>query len=147
MLAKTEGAVRSDSLGNKFITPVGEKALMDIQGGIVWLTNMDKRIVPFYQAVAEDQQHALCADLLFGIGEVVGAGQRHLRAESVEQALKEHGVDEDAYRWYIEMRKQYPMQTSGFGLGTERFILWLLQHDDIRDCQLLPRFNRLTSIV
>jgi asparaginyl-tRNA synthetase len=39
------------------------------------------------------------------------------------------------------LRERYPLQTSGFGLGTERYICWLLGHDDVRDCQLLPRFN------
>ena len=41
--------------------------------------------------------------------------------------------------WYVEMREIAPMRTSGFGMGSERFLLWLLQHDDIRDLQLLCR--------
>ncbi len=38
------------------------------------------------------------------------------------------------------------MKTSGFGMGIERFILWLLNHNDIRDCQILPRFNGINVL-
>ena len=38
-------------------------------------------------------------------------------------------------------KNEYPLKTSGYGMGIERYILWLTKKDDIRDCQLLPRFN------
>lgn len=101
---------------------------------------MDKAIVPFYQA-SQDSIHAKCADLLFGVGETVGCGERHKTGEEVRKALLEHQVNEEPYSWYIQMKEKYPLQTAGFGMGTERFILWLLKQNDIRDCQLLPRFN------
>ena len=56
-------------------------------------------------------------------------------------ALNEHQVDPISYDWYLKMKERYPLKTSGFGMGTERFMLWLLKQDDIRDFQLLPRFN------
>lgn len=40
------------------------------------------------------------------------------------------------------MHENYPLQTSGFGLGVERFIAWVLDHDDIRDCTLLLRDHK-----
>lgn len=88
----------------------------------------------------------LNADLLFGIGEIVGAGERHTTGIDVIKALKEHSVNENEYSWYIEMKKQYPMQTAGFGLGVERFILWLTNQNDIRDCQIFPRFNGINIV-
>lgn len=137
-----DGCLRFDEEhGLTFITSTGESKLMELYGGIVWLTYMDKSIVPFYQASSEDHKHAKCADLLFGIGETVGCGERHATKDEVLQALKEHEVSEIPYGWYINMKDCYPMTTAGFGMGTERFILWLLKHDDIRDCQILPRFN------
>ena len=114
--------------------------MMKKHRGIVRLTNMDKRIVPLYQ-VEVDGIHAKCADLLFGIGEVVGAGERHEKRTEVEKALQEHKFDTKGYERYLEMKEKYPMKTSGSGMGTERYMLWLLKHDDIRDCQLLPRFH------
>jgi asparaginyl-tRNA synthetase len=74
----------------------------------------------------------------------VGAGERHERAEDVREALERHEVseaDRASYEWYAVMREVAPMRTSGFGLGTERFLLWLLGHSDIRDLQLLCREN------
>lgn len=141
LLSEMEGCLRYDH-DNKltFITAKGEHELINRYGGVVWLTHMDKRIVPFYQA-SHDGVHADCADLLFGIGESVGCGERHATSPEVLRALSEHQVDCEPYEWYIQMKKSYPLQTAGFGMGTERFILWLLKQNDIRDCQLLPRFN------
>ncbi len=128
--------------GFKVLTNAGEKRLTELFGGFVWVTNYEHLSLPFYQAFAdESQKYAKNADLLFGIGEVVGLGERHKNYEEVKKALEIHKVPEDEYRWYIEMKKRYPLQTSGFGMGVERFILWVLMHDDIRDCQILPRFN------
>lgn len=126
--------------GYRTITSAGEKALIEHFGGIVWLKYFDAVAVPFYQK-DHDENHAKNADLLFGIGEVVGAGERHSDGDSTRMALKRRNVDEDEFEWYIKMKDVYPMQTSGFGMGIERFLLWVLKHDDIRDCQLVPRFN------
>ncbi|MFI6764193.1 amino acid--tRNA ligase-related protein [Streptomyces sp. NPDC050355] len=123
------------------LTRQGERALMEKFGGYVWLTHPDHLSVPFYQAFAEDPAKALSADLLFGIGETVGAGERHTDVADLRRALALHEVPEEAYEWYVNMNEQHPMRTSGFGLGVERFLLWATQHDDIRDLALLLRFN------
>lgn len=140
-LADIEDCLQNDAENNlTFITSKGESELIRQYDGVVWLTDMDKSIVPFYQA-SDDGVHAKCADLLFGIGESVGCGERHTTDQEVLRSLAEHQVDSMPYDWYIQMKEHYPLKTSGFGMGTERFILWLLKQDDIRDCQLLPRFN------
>ena len=123
------------------ITKEGEKRIIDLIGGAVWIKKYDYISVPFYQKYDETKTKALNADLLFGIGETVGAGERHYKIEDLEEALELHNIDKKEYEWYCNMKKTYPMQTSGFGMGIERFILWLLKHDDIRDCQILSRFN------
>jgi len=120
----------------------GERALLRHFGEPVWVTHWDHLAVPFYQAYAtSDQRLAANADLLLGIGEVIGLGERHTSAEEVRRALDHHGVQQADYQWYIEMKASKPLKTSGFGMGIERFLLWVLGHDDIRDLQLLPRFN------
>jgi len=88
----------------------------------------------------------LAADLLFGIGETVGAGERHASESELRGALATHGIDSEPYAWYVQMKALRPMRTAGFGLGTERYVCWLLGHNDIRDCQLLPRFNGVVNI-
>lgn len=119
------------------ITREGEAFLIEKFGGAVWLTYPEYKSVPFYQQKTSDGNHALAADLLLGIGEVVGSGERHVTYESLKEGLISHKVDEKEYEWYCEMKRIAPMQTSGFGLGVERFIAWILNIKDIRNIQLI----------
>ena len=76
-----------------------------------------------------------------GLGETLGLGERHTTPQMVQEALRHHEVPEDSYKWYIDMRKVMPLHTSGWGMGTERYLCWLLQHDDVRDMQIIPRMK------
>lgn len=128
------------------LSRTGEQNLMKMFHGFVWVTEFDHLLVPFYQAFSENAGKSRSADLLFGIGEVVGAGERHTNGNLVREALKLHQTDVDSYDWYCTLKDVFPMKTSGFGMGTERFYCWLLNHHDVRDCQLLPRFNGVLTI-
>lgn len=127
------------------ITATGEKKLIEHFGGIVWLEHFDHLAVPFYQAFS-DNGTAANADLLMGIGETIGCGERHFEYNDIIKALDLHKVAHGDYAWYCTMKQKSPLLTSGFGMGIERFILWLLKHNDIRDCQILPRFNGIKCI-
>ncbi|ONI91328.1 asparaginase [Saccharothrix sp. ALI-22-I] len=134
--------VRHQADDCRSLTRAGERRLMELLGQFTWVTHMDHLSVPFYQAFASgDRAKAANGDLLMGIGETVGCGERHDRAELVREALALHEVRESDYEWYVKMREAAPLRTSGFGMGVERFLLWLLNHDDIRDLALLLRFN------
>jgi asparaginyl-tRNA synthetase len=147
LLGNKPRCVKHHPEGFVTITRAGEQQLMEHFGGVVWLTKPDHLSVPFYQAFCGPEgKKAKAADLLFGMGETVGCGERHATADQVRAALANHDVDEEPYEWYIRMREVYPMQTAGFGLGVERFICWLLRHEDIRDCQLLERYNGQRTI-
>jgi asparaginyl-tRNA synthetase len=143
LLADEPGCItRSPDGAWRTMTRVGERKLIERYGGCVWLTDHDHLSVPFYQAYADaERRTARNADLLMGIGEVVGLGERHATGSLVRDALRQHQVDPNAYEWYIAMKDSKPMTTSGFGVGIERFLLWVLLHDEIRDVQLIPRFN------
>lgn len=119
----------------------GEKELMRHFGGVVWVTHYPWMSVPFYQAKDGSGEYAKCADLLFGIGEVAGCGERHVGHSDTLNALKLHEIDPLEYEWYLRMKKEFPMKTSGFGLGIERFLLWVLKHDDIRDIPIMSRLK------
>lgn len=128
--------------GWRNITRKAEKELIKIFGGILWVTNYDELAVPFYQK--EDKKikgTTKNADLLMGIGETVGCGERHEKYEELINALKKHNVKPEEYEWYIEMKKQIPLKTSGFGMGIERFLMWVLKAKDIRNMQICLRFN------
>ena len=128
--------------GWRNITKKAEKELIKLYKGIVWVTNYDILAVPFYQQKDKNIIGTTRnADLLMGIGETVGCGERHFDYESLKESLYEHNVDEKDYEWYVNLRKLYPMQTSGFGMGTERFLMWVLKATDIRNMQICLRFN------
>lgn len=124
----------------------GEIDLLQKFSAPVWLTHPPHLSVPFYQAVNADGTGE-CADLLIGRGEVVGCGQRHRSREEAETALAQHRVSPSEYEWYLEMKERTPMHTAGFGLGLERFMLWVLDHDDVRDLHVMPRIKGVTSWV
>ncbi|XP_038593462.1 asparagine--tRNA ligase-like, partial [Micropterus salmoides] len=121
----------------------GERVLIEKYGGAVWLTEMDHLGVPFYQAYVKGtgRVKAKAADLLLGLGETVGLGKCHSTPEMEQEALRHHVVPEQSYKWYINMRQVKPLLTSGWGMGTERYLCWLLQHDDIRDINIIPRMK------
>lgn len=127
------------------LTREGEKDLIQYFGGPVWITHYDKDAVPFYQFSKNGK--ASNADLLMGIGETVGCGERWKNADEVLNALRYHEIDEFKYQWYIEMKKSFPLKTSGFGMGIERFLLFILEKNDIRDIQVFRRFNDGKDIV
>ncbi|MET4549542.1 amino acid--tRNA ligase-related protein [Lactococcus lactis] len=114
------------------INSVGEKWLIKHFDGVVWLTKFPHKGVPFYQAYdKKDPNVALCADLLIGMGETLGCGER-ANYNDVLKSLDEHKVSHEEYEWYISMKKEFPLKTSGFGMGIERYIAWLFDIDDIR---------------
>jgi asparaginyl-tRNA synthetase len=124
------------------LTRAGERRVLDRVGEFVWVTHFDHMAVPFYQAFsAEDPSKAANADLLFGLGEIVGSGERHASGDEVRHGLALHKVPEHDYSWYIRMKDAMPMRTSGFGMGTERYLMWVLKHDDIRDIPLISRVD------
>lgn len=137
-----------DKKGFRVLTSEGERMLMEHFGGFVWITNFDHLSVPFYQKFADpEMKTALNADLLMGIGETVGLGERHASSSNVKKALKLHRVSAKNYAWYMQMKDLVKMSTSGFGMGVERYLLWLFKHDDIRDMQLIPRFNGTKDVL
>jgi asparaginyl-tRNA synthetase len=139
VVADVDGTIR---YGDEWrtLTRRGEQLLLERVSEVVWVHHFDNLAVPFYQAFGDDgQKTAASADLLLGFGEVVGSGERHGNAADLRKSMAMHGVDEAEYEWYVRMREEAPMITSGFGLGIERFLMWVLQHDDIRDLPLISR--------
>lgn len=128
--------------GWRNITRKAEQELIKIYDGIVWITNYDILAVPFYQKFDDDLDGTTKnADLLFGIGETVGCGERHQNDMDLLKSMKLHEVDKEEYEWYIKLKEKYPLQTAGFGMGIERYLMWVLKASDIRNMQICLRFN------
>lgn len=134
-----EDAVGVHEFGFESINPKGEHLLMEELGQFIWLERSDARSVPFYQASAGDGKTTLNSDFLFGIGEIVGCGERHADGHSVRAALADHNVPVSGYEWYVRMKDETPLQTAGFGMGVERYLAWVLNCNDIRAMQIVPR--------
>lgn len=128
--------------GWRNITKLGEQEILKRFDGLVWITNYDILAVPFYQKFDTSKIGTTKnADLLMGIGETVGCGERHSDFNELLNSLKIHNVNKCDYDWYINMKKIKPLNTAGFGLGVERFFMWVLNCNDIRNMQICLRFN------
>ena len=128
--------------GWRNITKKAEKELLKIYGEPIWITNYDELAVPFYQKNDNIIKGTVKnADLLMGIGETIGCGERHDDYQELIKSIKKHGVDTKEYEWYIQLKRFFPMQTAGFGMGIERFLMWILKATDIRNMQICLRFN------
>jgi asparaginyl-tRNA synthetase len=124
------------------LTRSGERLLMKRVSEVLWVHHFDNLAVPFYQAFGDnDARTAKNADLYLGIGEVAGSGERHCHPDDLRKSMVMHDVNEAEYEWYVRMREVAPMQTSGFGMGVDRFFMWVLKHDDIRDMPLICRLD------
>jgi asparaginyl-tRNA synthetase len=140
IVGDVDGCVRYDA-DWRSLTRKGERLLMDTVSEFVWVHDLDLLSVPFYQAFGADERTALAADLFFGLGEIVGSGERHVDADALRRSMLLHNVREEEYDWYVRLRQDEPMRTAGFGMGVERFLMWVLDHDDIRDLPLISRVN------
>lgn len=128
------------------LTRNGERRLMMIVNEFVWVTHLDHLSVPFYQAFGDaDRKTASCADLFFGMGEIVGSGERHRTGDEVQRALGLHAVPRRDYAWYVDMKYEFPLRTAGFGMGIERYLMWVFGHDDIRDIPMISRIDQEKS--
>ncbi|MGH9829836.1 MAG: amino acid--tRNA ligase-related protein, partial [Blastocatellia bacterium] len=84
---------------------------------------------------------ALCADVLApeGYGEVIGGGQRADDLQYLLGQIHKHGLPEEAFDWYLDLRKYGTFPHSGFGMGIERCTAWLCGIEHIRETIPFPR--------
>ena len=106
----------------------------------VFLINYPKEIKSFYMRLNDDGKTVAACDLLVpGIGELIGGSQREEREDVLRARMKECGLDEENYWWYLELRKFGTTKHAGFGIGFERFIMYLTGISNIRDVLPFPR--------
>ncbi len=97
-------------------------------------------IKPFYMRVNEDGTTVAAMDILVaGIGEIVGGSQREERYDVLLGRMQQAGIDDEEYRWYLELRKYGTAPHSGFGLGFERLLQFVTGMHNIRDVIAFPR--------
>jgi len=114
----------------------------------VFIVNYPKEIKPFYMPTHPEREDiVLCADLIApeGYGEIIGGSERESDYETLRQNIIDFGLDVKDYEWYLDLRRYGSVSTSGFGLGLERAVTWIIGTKHIRESIPFPRLlNRLT---
>ena len=84
---------------------------------------------------------ALCVDVLApeGYGEIIGGSQRMASYELLLQRIHEHGLPEEAFKWYLDLRKFGSVPHGGFGMGIERAVAWICGLEHVRETIPFPR--------
>jgi len=89
---------------------------------------------------------ALCVDVLApeGYGEIIGGSQRIGSYELLLKRIREHGLPEEAFKWYLDLRKYGGVPHAGFGMGIERVVTWICGIEHLREA--IPFARTLTRI-
>ena len=106
----------------------------------VFVTDYPKEIKAFYMKLNEDGKTVAAMDCLVpGIGEIIGGSQREDSYDKLLGRMKELGLREEDYGFYLDLRKYGSVRHSGFGLGFERCVMYLTGMGNIRDVVPFPR--------
>jgi len=111
--------------------------------GPVFLTDYPKDIKAFYMRVNDDNKTVAACDLLVpGVGELIGGSQREERLDVLKSRMAEFNVDEESLEWYLDLRRYGGVKHAGFGLGFERFLMYITGITNIRDVTPFARTPR-----
>ena len=108
----------------------------------IFVMNYPKEAKAFYMKEnPDDPRTVLCNDCLApeGYGEIIGGSQREDDYDRILKRLREEKLPEDAYDWYLALRRYGTFPHSGFGLGLERTVAWICGTPHIRECIAFPR--------
>ncbi len=127
--------------GGDFGAP-DETALSEEYDRPLFVHRFPAAIKAFYmKGDPSDPKASLSVDLLApeGYGEIVGGGQREDDLEVLERKLGEEGLPEEAFRWYLDLRRYGSVPHSGFGMGVERTVSWICGLSHLREAIPFPR--------
>ncbi|HNV34694.1 MAG TPA: asparagine--tRNA ligase [Bacillota bacterium] len=108
----------------------------------VFVTNYPTSMKAFYMQPEPGRPEVVkCADLLApeGYGEIIGGSERIWDPKLMEERMKQHSLSEEAYGWYMQLRKFGTVPHSGFGIGIERTVAWITGSEHIREMIPFPR--------
>ena len=108
----------------------------------VFVHHFPTAIKGFYFEVDKDRPEcALGIDLLApeGYGEIIGGGERATSLPYLEEQLKHHGLPQDIFEWYLDLRRYGSVPHAGFGMGIERTVAWMCGIEHVRETIPFPR--------
>ena len=119
-----------------------ETILSEMNPSPLMVTHYPAAVKAFYmQPDPEHPDKAACVDVLApeGYGEIIGGSQRIHDYDLLKRRIQEHGLPEEAFKWYLEIRKYGTVPHSGFGMGIERAVSWLCGIHHLREAIPYPR--------
>lgn len=111
-------------------------------GSPIWVHHFPAAIKGFYFEVDKDRPEcALGIDLLApeGYGEIIGGGERAASLPYLEEQLKHHGLPQEIFEWYLDLRRYGSVPHAGFGMGIERTVAWMCGIEHVRETIPFPR--------
>jgi asparaginyl-tRNA synthetase len=106
----------------------------------VIVTDYPKQIKAFYMRLNDDDKTVAAMDVLAPrIGEIIGGSQREERHDVLRDRILGHGMTEQSYWWYLDLRRFGGVEHAGFGMGFERMLMYLTGMKNIRDVIPFPR--------
>jgi asparaginyl-tRNA synthetase len=108
----------------------------------VCVTHYPAAIKAFYMKPDPNEpDKALCVDVLApeGYGEIIGGGQRLDDLDLLLQRIKEHNLPQEAFEWYLDLRRFGSVPHGGFGMGIERCVSWICGLEHVRETIPYPR--------
>ena len=124
-----------------------ETILAEASDRPTFIYNYPKEAKAFYMKEnPDDPRTVLCNDLLApeGYGEIIGGSQREDDLDRLLARIREEELPEEAYDWYLDLRRYGSFVHSGFGLGVERTVAWITGRPHVREMIPFPRLmNRL----
>ncbi len=109
----------------------------------LFVTDYPKEIKAFYMKANDDGKTVAAMDCLVpGIGEIIGGSQREDDYDKLVARMRELGLSEEDYRFYLDLRRYGSARHAGFGLGFERLVMYLTGMSNIRDVIPFPRTSK-----
>lgn len=124
------------------ITGLDETIISNEFAKPVFITHFPVESKAFYMKPdPTNPEVVLAADLMApeGYGEIIGGSQRIDDLSFLIQRIHDFGLSEEAYQWYIDLRRYGSVPHSGFGMGLERFTGWMAGIEHIREASPFPR--------
>ena len=146
-VAKLQEGHAQGKLENKFewggdLGSPDETYLSSLYDRPVMVHRYPAKVKAFYmEPDPERPDLALCVDVLApeGYGEIIGGSQRMASYDLLLQRIHEHNLPEEAFKWYLDLRKYGSVPHSGFGMGIERAVAWICGLEHVRETIPFPR--------